>query len=308
MFAWLDRWRILSLYQKARAAIEQARHQQALELAARLRRVGHPGGYEIEARVQRIRDQLEAAANTLQEGLAKYPESPILHFLLACTYRDQGDLDPAQESFRRAQECGQDNDQVGYQLALLKERQGQLEEALRACPAAPQNREVSQEIVELRLRILFKLERHLELLEELEACQEANSRCHGLGAQALEILGRKDEARERALLALQSDFSTGAEIQALLERVSDPASLTCRRYAIRYQGQFRRRPRGLSRVRGGISMAQVVANNQAEAIALYKRIEMTEIVRDFHLQRCEDRGPCPADQKGLFCKPRHIFY
>lgn len=308
MFGWIDRWRSAHLYAQARAFIAQARYEQALQMAARLRRIGHFGAWEIEALVHRTNDRLDQAVETLLEGLKLSPANQVLQNLLGLTYFHLGRFEEAVQTLECARENGSDRDWVGYQLALIWQRQQRYEEALQACPARPVNPEVAMEIVEMRLRMLLQLQRYEELVQDLAGTNEANSQSHWLGARALKILGRPAEAREHVLLALKSDFSAGREMQALLEEVSDPASLTCRRYAIRFEGRFRKPPRRMRRMRGGIAMAQIVAENQTEAVALYKRAEMTEIVRDFSLQRCEDRGPCPAELKGLFGKPRHIFY
>ncbi|MBT9583651.1 hypothetical protein IV102_09880 [bacterium] len=308
MFGWIDRWRSGRLYIRARAFLAQARYEQALQLATRLRRIGHFGAWEIEALVHRTNDRLDQATETLLEGLRIFPANQVLQNLLGLTYFHLGRFEEAEQTLECARQNGSDPDWVGYQVALIRQRQQRYEEALHACPSRPVNPEVRTEIVEMRLRLLLQLQRYEELVQELGATSEANSQSHWLGAQAYKMLGRDAQAQEQVLLALKSDFSAGPEIQALLEEVSDPVSLTCRRYAIRYEGRFRKPPRRMRRIRGGIAMAQVVADNQAEAVALYKGAEMTEIVRDFSLQRCEDRGPFPAELKGLFGSPRHIFY
>jgi tetratricopeptide (TPR) repeat protein len=288
--------------------LEQAHYDRALQLAARLRRVDHFGGYEIEALVHRAHDRLADALASLEQGLLKTPDNPVLLALLGLTHFHSGDPKAALQALEQAQKEGADADWIGYQQALVWQRLQRYPEALQACPRRPTNPEVRAPILEMRLRILLQLERLQELVEELEEAEEANSQAHWLGAQAFKALGRSEAARERVLLALQGDFSAGREMQALLEEVADPATLTCRRFAIRFHGKFRKPPKGMARARGGVAMAQVVAESQAEALSLYKKSEMTEIVRDFSLQRCEDRGPCPADQKGLFGAPRHIFY
>jgi len=308
MLRWLDRWQQPRLTRKARRCLEQGHYRQARSLAERLRWVKNWQGWEIGALVERADGDASVAESLLTEGLRLYPQQSRLHQLLGNTRAEQGDYGEALAAYGRAQEWGGDPDWLAYLRARLWVRQEQWQRALEECPKEPANPEVASEIRELRLQLLSRLELLPELLQELHHLEQPSARAHYLGACAHQALGNQDAAVRHALEALKVDFSAGPEVQALLERVCDPSSLNSRRFLIRSEGSFRRKSRGPKPIRGGVSILQVVADNREEALKMYRQLEMPEIVRDFQLRRCEDRGPCPGSCKGLFGQPRRIFY
>lgn len=199
---------------------QSGRYQEAADLFARLRQ-SSPGsikGYYFEAQALVELNRIDAAISTLEKGLELRDDIPEYVLLLAGLYRSRGDLESAEEIYRRALANGPDprlNEGLARTLVAL----GKGEEAIPVLERLTQVQPGQQEL-RLDLARAYRQGRQLtkaaEVLEALLADDPESVQVNYEYSSVLLLMGEREKAADRLLRMLESERPTMRPYRGIL--------------------------------------------------------------------------------------------
>lgn len=166
---------VQELGQEAETALAGRDWERALEIADQLERLQHVALYEVRARALWGQGRRSEALLGLAEGLRRVPRHGPMWLLLGALQAEVERFEEAEASLRNGMRCPEaDPAAIGYQLALLRLREGRVEEALALLEPLDDlpTPALDLEPVLLRVRILGQLGRHAEGVELVDRVLE----------------------------------------------------------------------------------------------------------------------------------------
>lgn len=319
------------------AALRENRIDDALAIAAELRRRRHSSNFEIEARARWARGEREAAVAVLEEGVNIAPKATPLWHWLGCYRSDLGRYEPALEAFTREAEFESVSPSTNaYNVAVVYERMDRPADALdlldrieRPEPPGPS----PAHFAELRARLLFDLGRFNDAIEastqavdrfgEQAEVHEGGSDDEEEQPEPLEwdVLARAYAVRADARLALGDPVGAVEDATAcidlgpphaparaldVLRRAEGKTSSSSHRYVLLLEGEMPGDEEGERR--GFFVSMHVVAGSAAEGLEYARRFVPDAARPGLSLAEADDKGAAPGELPGVYwCGLLHTF-
>ena len=312
------------------AALERDEHDEALALAAELRRRRHSSCFEIEARARWAMGERDAAVAVLEEGVEKAAKAwPLWHWL--GTFRSNlGRYEAALEAFAREAEFEEVPPSASaYNIAVVYERMGRPGDALDVLDRIelPGNQGPEPaHFAELRARLLFGTGQYAAAIASASAAlesfaDEASADDASGRTPDWQVLGRAYTVRADA--KLRSGDAAGAMEDAAeaveLLRAQAPA----RALDVLRRAEGRRPPEGRRLKlllegelpadegegrRGFFVSVDVVASDATEGLQFARRFVPEPARPGLEVAEVEDLGPAGEELGGVyFCSGLAIF-
>ncbi len=217
------------LWREAQDALESGERARALALADALAELRHASGYEVRARVLWSEGRVREALPVLAEGVARAPRVWRLWELFGSLQAECGLLEEADASYRNAARCPEaEHVSIGYHVALLRVRQGRLEEALDATAVLAQlgAAVLGKRLGLLRVRLFNALGRHADALEEADGALAPGPTAPDEAALAAAIHAERGKACWKATgdrARVLADLRAARELAARAGAAAGPA-------------------------------------------------------------------------------------
>jgi len=303
--------RAKQLYAAARDLIDEGRFEDALAIARKLRKLSYSGAYEIEGMAYAGLDRHEDAVRVIREGLQYAPNVWLNWHLLGNCLSDLGRFDEAMTAFDRAAACsGADISYVNLNRAVAAVRAGDHasaltwldgvhSESLRAATistriSALRGMGRSDEALDLAMRTLR------EWTDTGRAADEGP-----MGAIAASAAGIRRENGESPLLIrnFAIDYwraTRNVQLLWLIRDVMPQVSTVAKYFRILIHVQT-------SDTTGYYTAADVVADDQDEAMRFVREIEDLDGTDDVNMDEVTDLGTSP-DPKGVYALRGRTYY
>jgi tetratricopeptide (TPR) repeat protein len=304
------RWRyseaeVRSLIDQGYAALEEGDLRRAKRCASALHRAGNSGGYAIQARVEWARGQHDAAMATLQEGVRKVPQDFVLWDFLGEYLSNRERYEEAVRAFDASRRAGGDPLVAEFNLALVRQREGRLNDALNILDALDASQASPSQLIslgDLRIFVLNRLDRFEEALaayETLPPTEDAplNVRARLLAERAYALFKARDaraEAWEMARKALDLNRENDSALWVLRE-IRGMRSRRAQRIRVTIQAP--------APEMGGIpftSHFMIVADTLVQALQFVQEIEMEEIHDELRIVEYKFEGPAGDEPLGIY--------
>jgi tetratricopeptide (TPR) repeat protein len=308
---------IEELINEGSGALLEEDFARAEQIAERIIASRHSYGFELLARVFRDQDNLPRAIAVLQEGVAKAPRAWPLWMLLGEFRSDHGDYDGALLAYDTALGIdGVDADEVHVNAAIVHERAGRPEDALmRLHEVRETSGETALEAARIRAEILLDTERPDAAAAAAQAglARVGEETPAALAAPLHAALGKAAFLKNDRAAALRHAW-TAIELDAdetalwLVREIEGDYSDGASYYRITVHGNVPPSVVESEDVKGFWRKFEVVADDEAEAMALIRRIEQPSFREGMRVDEVEVVEDASDQPKGVYWCSAHVFY
>lgn len=307
------------LLERGYALLDEAKFDEALEIADQLREQRSSGAFEIGALGHAGKGDLETAVRVLEDGVEKAPAVWLNWQLLGSYLSDLGRFPQAAAAYERALDCpGAWVASVRLNQAILASRQDDLQEALRWLERVD-DPELSLQAAAVRVSALAGSGRAGEAerlgMEVLASAPDA-----GGGAGSAE-LGRiaaaiariridRDGLTEQTRSFLVDHWTRwiSPEILAAIRDFDNAYSDRAKYYRLVVHGKLPETGSPEIDVRGFFCTYDVVADSPAEALQYIERLDRREPIANLSIEESRVLESRPRDPKGVYGCTGRAFY
>ncbi len=148
--------------------LDAGEYEEAEAIATKLIASQASAGYRLQAMCQIADDDWEAARESLEAGVSRFPDDWELHLMLGNYLSENEEYDAALASFERALACpGVQPDWIAVNKAVIYSKIGAYEQALAIC-AQIDNPDLKLQVLEVEFRVMSETERYDEILATAE--------------------------------------------------------------------------------------------------------------------------------------------
>jgi len=313
----LKKRRADKLLERGYALLGDAKPDEALEIADRLRELRHSGAFEIGALAHAAKGNLEEAVRLLEEGLEKAPGVWLNWQLLGNYLSDLERFPQAATAYERALACPDVwVASVRLNQAILAQRRKDFEGALGLIEQVD-DPELALQAASVRMGALAGSGRAEEAerfgMEVLDSAPDAGSDATAL-ARIVAAIGRIRLEREgpteltRSFLVDHWKRWVSLEILTAIRDLDNVYSDRAEYYRLLVHGKFPETEAPGLDVRGFFRTYDVVADSPDEALQFIQRLDRHEPIADLSIEESRVLAPRPLDPKGVYWCSGRAYY